>query len=60
VPPELPATLTDKEREAWQLYQQGMSQRNLAALFGVTRSAVRERLARAEQKIARAERQLVK
>jgi DNA-binding CsgD family transcriptional regulator len=49
---ELPASLTDREREIWQLYAQGMSQRSLAALHGVSRSAIRDTLGRAEQKIA--------
>ena len=57
---ELPASLTDREREVWQLHQQGMSTRSLAALRGVSRSAIRDTLARAEQKIALAERELAK
>jgi DNA-binding CsgD family transcriptional regulator len=61
VPPELPDTLTQKEAEVWKLHQQGMSTRALAALLKVSRTAIRDTLARAEQKIARAaERQLAK
>jgi DNA-binding CsgD family transcriptional regulator len=52
--PELPDTLTAKEREIWTLHSQGMSQRSLAALLGVTRSTIRDTLQRAQLKIARA------
>jgi RNA polymerase sigma factor (sigma-70 family) len=54
--PELPDTLTAKEREVWTLYAQGMSQRSLAALLGVTRSTIRDTLEGARSKIARAAR----
>jgi DNA-binding CsgD family transcriptional regulator len=54
--PELPDTLTAKEREVWTLHTQGMSQRSLAALNGVTRSTIRDTLQRAQLKIARAAR----
>jgi RNA polymerase sigma factor (sigma-70 family) len=54
--PELPETLTAKEREVWTLHTQGMSQRSLAALNGVTRSTIRDTLQRARLKIARAAR----
>jgi DNA-binding CsgD family transcriptional regulator len=60
VPLELPASLTAKEREVWQLHQRGMSTRSLAVLHGVSRSATRDTLARAEQKIARAGREPAK
>jgi DNA-binding CsgD family transcriptional regulator len=53
---ELPDTLTAKEREVWTLHTQGMSQRSIAALNGVTRSTIRDTLERAQLKIARASR----
>jgi predicted transcriptional regulator len=38
------------------LYERGMSQRSIALYLGVARSAVRDRIHRANQKIARTQR----
>ena len=57
MPPELPDTLTAKEAELWDLHSRGMSQRSLAALLGVSRSAIKDRLERAQLKLDRAARQ---
>jgi DNA-binding CsgD family transcriptional regulator len=57
VPPDLPASLTDKEREVVDLYERGMSQRAIAVYLGVSRSTVRDRIANAAMKAQRAQRE---
>jgi len=49
-----PDNLTAKEAEVHDLYQRGMSQRALAAYLGLSRSAVRDRIAGAAAKVGRA------
>jgi DNA-binding CsgD family transcriptional regulator len=53
---QLPDTLTDKEAEAVDLYERGMSQRSIALYLGVARSTVRDRIANAARKVAEARR----
>jgi DNA-binding NarL/FixJ family response regulator len=55
-PAQLPSTLTEKEAEALDLYERGMSQRSIAPYLGLSRSTVRERIARAAMKLAREQR----
>ncbi len=57
---QLPDTLTAKQAEVWDLYSRGMSARSLAIYLGISRSAVRDRIASAKEKLeaaARAERE---
>jgi DNA-binding NarL/FixJ family response regulator len=51
-----PGTLTDREREALDLYQRGMSTRSIAIHLGVSRTTVRDRIGAALVKLERGQR----
>jgi predicted DNA-binding protein (UPF0251 family) len=48
------AVLTTKQYDAWRLEAAGISQRHIALVLGIGRSAVRDRLYEAHTRIARA------